>query len=177
MPLVQNFSTSQTLGLPSVITFADTSTGSDTDVSSRRIYMQTSSGSFLVEEGTLTDYESWSISVSGISLNVMPVKDYALLITVEWLNSSNVVLYRKQSTVGFTLYNETFDYQLTQILSGNPLLINDNSFFKNKSELRECIDSGNQAVSLAGDTVAAQQCYDRATNLRLKSQYYFNSNS
>jgi hypothetical protein len=75
------------------------------------------------------------------------------------------------------LYNETFDYQLTQVLTGNPLVINDNNFFPNKSDLRVNIDGGNQAIFFATDLFSAQQCYDRATNLRLGSQYYFNANS
>ena len=78
---------------------------------------------------------------------------------------------------GFTEYNEMFDYGLTQMLTANPLLINDNDYFPHKSDLRTSIDSGNQAIIYAQDLFAAQQCYDRATNLRLSSQYYFNINS
>ena len=174
MPLVPNFSTSQTIGVPQSINFSDTSTGSDVAIVGKRVYMQTSSGSFLVEDGVTTEYQNWNSTSA--TFNVLS-KDYGLRITVQWVGVSGQVLYSKQYTLGFTLYNETFDYQLTQVLTGNPLLINDNDFFKNKSELRECIDSGNQAISLAGDLVAAQQCYDRATNIRLKSQYYFNTNS
>lgn len=176
MPLVPNFSTSQTVGVPESINFTDTSTGSDVAITERRVYILTSSGSFLVQEGTTTEYEVWAYADSTTSLDVL-TKDYAAIITVQWLNTLGVVLYSKQITGGYTLYNETFDYQLTQVLSGNPLLINDNQFFKNKSELRECIDSGNQSISLASDIYAAQQCYDRGTNLRLNSPYFFNSNT
>jgi hypothetical protein len=56
----------------------------------------------------------------------------------------------KQYSTAFTLYNETFDYGLTTMLSANPLLINDNSFWGNKVKLREAIDSGNQALEIAG---------------------------
>jgi len=103
-----------------------------------------------------------------------------LYITVDWIDNTSptpIVVATKSYTLGFTLYNETFDYQLTQVLSGNPLVINDNKFFSNKSDLRVNIDSGNQAIEFATDIFAAQQCYDRATNLRLNSPYFFNSNS
>lgn len=176
MPFLNSFTTSQTLGAPSVINFLDNSTGSDGAITGRRVYMQTASGSFLVETGTSTDYELWSIANISDSFDVLS-KDEALRVVVEWVNVSGVALYSATQILGFTLYNETFDYQTTQALSGNPLLINDNRFFVNKSALREYIDSGNQAISFAADIFAAQQCYDRATALRLDSQYSFNINS
>jgi hypothetical protein len=175
MPFTPNFSTSQVLGLPNEIVFTDTSTGSDPSIASRRVYMQTAANSYLVEQGTTTNYEVWSLLNPTITYDVLS-KDYALYVTVEWLNASNTVLYNKQFLLGYTLYNESFDYQLTQVLSGNPLLINDNNFFANKSQLRVSIDSGNQALTFASDIFAGQQCYDRATNLRLNSPYFFNSN-
>lgn len=177
MALVVNFSASQNLGEESEILFTDTSTGTDVAVTQRRIYIQTPSGDYLVEDGTTTEYEVWSgfPATTTITLDVL-TKDRAVTITVQWLDVSNTVLYDKTLKYGFTLYNETFDYGLTQLLAGNPLLINDNNFYQNKSDLRVNIDSGDQALSLAGDTFAAQQCYDRATELRVNSQYYFNEN-
>ena len=175
MSLTANFATSQTYGVPDSINFVDTSTGTDYSITGRRIYMKTSANTYLVEKGTFYNYEYWSYVDSTITLSVLP-KDYALEITVEWMSGDTVVT-SKVYNLGFTLYNETFDYQLTQVLSGNPLVINDNNFFPNKSDLRVNIDSGNQAIFFATDLFAAQQCYDRATNLRLNSQYYFNANS
>jgi len=178
MALLPNFSATQTKGAPSEINFEDTSTGSDVAVTQRRIYMQTPDGEFLVEDGNSNEYEAWPDfpGTTEITKDVLE-KDFALTITVQWLNVANGVLYDKTLRYGFTLYNESFDYTLTQRLSGNPLLINDNNFFNNKSDLRTEIDSGNQAISLAGDMFGAQQCYNRATELRLTSQYSFNANS
>lgn len=175
MSLTANFTTSQTYGVPNSINFVDTSTGTDGTITSRRVYMKTSANTYLVEQGTTTTYEVWAYADSTITLSVLP-KDYALEITVQWMAGDTVVT-SKVYTLGFTLYNETFDYQLTQVLSGNPLVINDNNFFPNKSDLRVNIDGGNQAIFFATDLFSAQQCYDRATNLRLGSQYYFNANS
>jgi len=175
MSLTANFATSQTYGVPDSINFVDTSTGTDGAITSRRVYMKTSANTYLVEEGTTTTYEVWDYADSTITLSVLP-KDYALEITVQWMAGTTVV-YTKVYNLGFTLYNETFDYQLTQVLTGNPLVINDNNFFPNKSDLRVNIDGGNQAIFFATDIFSAQQCYDRATNLRLGSQYYFNANS
>lgn len=176
MALTVNFSATQVLGEPSQIVLTDTSTGSDGTITTRRVFIQTFDGTYLVESGTSTDYEVWSYSESNITLDVLS-KDYAVSITVQWLNNADEVVYTKTAKSGFTLYNETFDYGLTQMLSANPLLINDNSFFDNKMSLRNYIDSGNQALSYAGDLYSTQQCYNAATELRLKSKYFFNQNS
>jgi hypothetical protein len=177
MPFTQNFTTSQTVGLPSYINLADTSTGTPSGtIASRRVYFITSNNTYLVQEGTTTDYEVWAYSASTASFNVLD-KDYALNVKVQWLDAFGVVLYEKTILAGYSLYNESFDYQMTQLLTGNPLLINDNDFFNYKSELRVSIDSGNQAISFASDIYSAQQAYDKGTGLRVNSQYYFNTNS
>lgn len=176
MSFVQNFSTSQTSGNPSVITITDDSTGSDGAITQRRVYITDANGNYIVPKGNYTDYVQWALADSSIDIDCL-LKDMAVTIVVQWLDVSNVVLYEKTEPVGFTLYNETFDYGLTQMLSGNPMLINDNNFFQDKSALRTYVDSGNQAVSLASDLFGAQSCYDEATKLRTKSQYYFNSNA
>jgi hypothetical protein len=176
MSLTADFTTSQTYGVPNSINFVDTSTGTDDTITSRRIYLKTAANTYLVQKGTTTNYEVWDYADFNITLDVLE-KDYALQVTVEWLAGESVIYTKTYDAIGFTLYNETFDYQLTQVLSGNPLIINDNNFFPNKSDLRTSIDGGNQAVFFAKDLFSAQQCYDRATSLRLGSQYYFNANS
>lgn len=175
MALTPNFTTSQTAGSPSEINLQDTSTGSDGSITARRVYFITSLGTYLVQIGTTTDYEVWPIINTTISLDVL-LKDYALLIRVDWIDVSGNVIETKSTVAGFTLYNSTFDYGLTQWLSGNPLLINNNNFFDNKQLLRVLIDSGDNAIIFASDYFSAQNCYDMATALRLKSASFFNSN-
>lgn len=200
MSLTADFSTSQTLGFPESINFVDTSTGSDSNVNSRRVYLRTAASTYLVAEGTTTvnmdensllygaAFTEWAIDTPNTldpittTLSSVLDKDYALQVIVEWVSVEDnieyaVAQYSVTKLIGYTFYNETFDYQLTQILSGNPLVINDNNFFPNKSKLRTCIDSGNQAIDYGVDIFSAQECYDQATNLRLGSVYYFNANS
>lgn len=176
MAFVANFSAAQTLGEESIITLTDDSTGVDATITQRRVYLRKSDGTFLVPENVSTEYVVWAWADSTVDIDCL-TQDMALQVTVQWLNVSNVVLYDKALVYGFTLYNETFDYGLTQVLAGNPLLFNDNSFWKNKSDLRTFLDSGDQAISLASDLYNAQVCYNQATALRLSSQYFFNENS
>ena len=176
MPLTPSFTVSQSFNSPSNLTFTDTSTGSDVNIASRNIYMQQANGDYVIVSGNTNDYTSWYIGDNPLILDILD-KDYALTITIDWVNANNVTLYTASNVFAFTNFNEKFDYGLTQMLTANPLLINDNDFFLHKSDIRISIDSGNQAFQMAGDLFAAQQCYDRATNLRENSQYYFNINS
>ncbi len=175
MPLVPNFSTSQTAGSPSVINIQDTSTGSDVAVTQRRVYLVDWQGNYVVPSGTTTDYVQWDIAQSTIAIDCLS-EDMALEITVEWLNVSNVALYDETKLVGFTLYNETFYYSLTQAqaaASTPTTILQDTTFVKNKSNLRLFIDSGDQAVVLGYDIVSAQQCYNLASNLVTNQDFFF----
>ncbi|MDE1767227.1 MAG: hypothetical protein KGI27_13295, partial [Thaumarchaeota archaeon] len=147
MAFSQNFSVSQVTGYPSQIVLTDTSTGSDGSIASRRVYLAKADGTFLVPAGTSTQYITWAYANASITIDALD-KDYALLITVQWLDAGGAILYALNSLNGETLYNETFDYLLTQMMASNPYLVNDNDFFPNKSLLRTFIDAGNQAITL-----------------------------
>lgn len=172
-----SFTATQTVGEESTVTITAVVTGTDVLVTQRRVYLQTDTGEFLVPSGTSTDYTQWSIAASSIDIDALGTSDKALRIYVEWLNVSNVVLYDSEQFVGLTLWNESFDYLTTQLMAANPLLVNDNNFWPNKSKLRTLIDAGNNAITFASDLYNAQQCYDAATELRDNSQYLFNGNS
>ncbi len=176
MPIVPSFAVSQPVGTPEVITFTDDSTGSDGAITSRRVYLRKSDGTYLVPDGTTTSYVAWDYADVEISIECLE-KDRALNITVQWLNVSDQILYTDNEDAGLTSYNEDFDYDLTTTLAANPLLVNDNAFRNNKSDLRTYIDSGDKAITRYGDIVSAQICYDLATALRLSSQYYFNEST
>lgn len=172
MPLTPNFGASQNSGTPSTISFTDTSTGSDVAITKRRIYLLQANGTYLVPSGVTTNYVDWALANSSISLDVLS-KDSALTVTVEWLGTNNTVLYTKTLSFGFTAYNETFYYGLTQDLVANPSLYASQDWFLNKMKLRVYIDSGNQAISFASDIYSAQTCFDLATQMQTNQNYYF----
>lgn len=171
-----SFTTSQVLGSPANIVFGDSSTGSDGAIVGRRIYLQLSNGTFLVLAGNTNQYTNWALASNPFTLSNILTQDEAIFCTIEWVDVNGNVLYVSPQTVGYTLFNETADYKLTQAMAGNPPLMNDNDWFENKSLLRTYIDSGNNAISFAADIFNAQLCYDAATALRLKSKYIFNIN-
>lgn len=175
MPLSVNFTATQLLGLPNIIVFTDTSTGSDVNVTSRRIYLRDAYNNNVLPEGTTTDYVVWPINQSSINVNCL-TKDMALNITVEWVDTNSVALYSKLIFSGFTSYNEDFLYELSGLLAANYKRTADADFLSLMFKLRNFVDSGDQAVIRGGDIAKAQACYDLATNIRENSSYYFNTN-
>jgi hypothetical protein len=165
MPLVPNFSTSQQAGLPSNVIVTDTSTGSDVAITGRRVFLVNYAGEYVVPSGTTTNYVVWPLAQTSISINCLTA-DSALSVTVNWVNSAGVTLYTKTSLAGFTLYNLTFYYSLTQgqaAVSNPSFILQDTTYFQNKSKLKTLIDSGNNAITLGYDITSAQECYDLAT--------------
>ena len=172
MPLVPNFTASQFSGTPNIIVLTDTSTGSDGAIAKRRVYLLQSDGTFLVPEGTTTNYIDWDLVDSSISLNVL-TQDTALTITVQWLSSSNVVVVSKTQSFAFTAYNETFYYGLTESQVANSNLSASTNWYQTKLILRVEIDSAVQAVSFASDIFTAQSALNRATFISTNQAYFF----
>ena len=172
MPLSPSFSVSQNSATPSVITLTDTSTGSDVSVTKRRIYLLQANGTYLVPSGVTTQYIDWSLADTTKSLDVL-TEDTALQITVQWLDSSNVVLYTVTTAFGFSAYGETFYYNLTQLQQANPQIINATTFYTYKMILRVELDSAAQSISFAGDINSAQQCFNRSNNIIVNQTYFF----
>jgi hypothetical protein len=172
MPIVPNFTAAQSSGSPNILTLTDTSTGSDVLITQRRVYILQSNGNYLKPSNNSTDYIVWAYAAQSISLDVL-TKDTAVTIIVEWLDVSNAVLYSKTISFGFTAYNETFYYGLTQDLIASPNLYQSQNWVYNKMLLRVYLDSGNQAISFASNINAAQINYDLATNLQINKSYFF----
>jgi hypothetical protein len=182
MSFVANFTASQIIGIPATIIFEDTSVfdpGDDTDITERRIYLYKSDGNTIVYDGFEEPYIYWPYpDPITLQLDDLLNKDYALNVYIQWYDSvNNVTIASKSKSIAFTMYSDTFDYQLTQVLAGNPVVINDNNFFPNKMKLRCLIESAQNALTFGDDITSGQICLDQATQLRVNSQYYFNTNS
>lgn len=172
MAISANFTASQTIGSPSIINLEDTSTGSDASISARRIYLRKYDGNYLVPSGTSTSYIEWPYADSTTEVDVLD-KDYALEITIAWVNSVGANLYTKTTLYVFTLYSEEFYYGLTQDQAGAINIVQDANYYRNKMILRVEIDSANQAVSLGSDQAAAQWCLERAKQMIDNENFYF----
>ncbi len=164
MPIVPNFTVSSNITTPSILTLVDTSTGSDGAITQRRVYLQQFDGSYVVPEGTNTNYIQWLFSSSSLSVNAIN-KDYAFNIIVQWLNSSNVVLYSKTIATEFNSYARIYRLKLLKAISANPKLVNNQNYFDVISQLTVFIDGANEAIELTSDILLAQLCNDNAKYL------------
>ena len=172
MPFQPNFSVAQFSGTPSSFSITDTSIGSDPSITYRRVYLLQANGTFLVPQGTTTDYIIWPLANDTITLDVL-TQDSALSITIQWMNALNQKVTDKTNSFAFTAYNETFYYGLSQDLVGNSNLSSSTSWFEWMLDLRVQLDSAQQAISFASDIYTAQAALNRATYISSNSSFFF----
>lgn len=157
--LVPNFSVSQTLGLPSVLTFTDTSTGSDVDIEQRRIYFLKADGTYI--KNGVSNFYGWAYPDSPTEFDVLN-RDYGLSITVQWLNGASTVLYEKNYKMDFVAYTSNFINGLTQQETALPSIEFTVDYFQQKGHLQTLVDDSNQAIALGADYKKAQVFLDQA---------------
>ncbi len=177
MAITPNFTASVTFASPSILSLTDSSTGSDNAISQRRVFLQQFDGSYLLLSGVsttnpITGYFPWDYSVSFIDLDVLN-RDYALNIIVQWLNSSNVVLYTKALVFDFTTYSQFGNLKYIKALASNPSLIDNPNFFNSKIQLTVAIDDADNAISLGSDIASSQAALDRAYKLIHNHKLFF----
>lgn len=169
--MAASFSASQDAGNITIATFTDTSTGL-INPTGRLIYLRKYDGTYLVPNGTTTDYILWPITDSFINIDVLD-KDYCLDVTVIWLSGSTQE-DDVTSLVLFTAYSELFLRNLTMALAGNRISLTKNdNYWNNKKKLRCLVDDATQAVALINDQTIATQCLDEAKKLTDNIQIFF----
>ena len=160
MALTVNFVASTNITTPTILTLADTSTGTDGAITSRRVLLQKADGTYLVPTGTTTNYIVWDIASSSINLSVLSA-DYALNIYVYWMAGSQVNYYLN-ILYEFNTNARVLRIQLLKALAANPNQVNSANYFSVLSRLSTYIDGANEAVLLAGDITLAQLCNNNA---------------
>jgi len=171
MSFVQNFSITQSTDVTS-FTITDTSTGSDSNITNRQIFLQKSDGTYLVPTGTSTNYIPFPLTSSYILLSKILNVDYCLNITVNWLDINGNVLYTKNGLYLFTGNSELFYYTLTTQQAANPNKVDDVDWYSNKLQLRTEIDSANSAVNYS-DQANAQAALNRAYYMISNQNIFF----
>lgn len=162
MAYVPSFTAYQIVTNPTGAVIADTSTGTDASISSRRITILKSDGTTLVPSGTLTSYVVWNLSDGSTKTVSVLDKDYAVTITVDWLSSGGSVLYTVTTIYGFYYYSNTFYQTLLQAQVSNPSLLASKNWLDGVSSVWTYIDGATNAISLMGDTTNAQLMLSRA---------------
>jgi hypothetical protein len=169
---------SQIIGSPSVIKFIDSSTGSDVAITQRRIYLTDYANNPVVPEGATLPYMEWALVDATYLADVLNNTSKAINIVVQWLDVNDNLLYATPLRLqGFSLFAESFYFSLTQMqaMQNNPPpnIVSDSNYYMNKGVLRTELDSALNAVTIGGDIVCAQKCYERADYLVNNQQKFF----
>ncbi len=166
MPLTPAFTASQSAAQPSTVVFQDTSTGSDVAVTQRRIYVTDNNGDPVVPSGTLTDYIQWPLATNPITVLSLLPADMACLVSVQWLNVSNDVLYELDETFCFAANNQQNFYFQIQQLGLQPSSMQDTSFLSNLEKYWILIVGAQNAITYADDIAGSQNLLNMATNIK-----------
>lgn len=173
MPFSGNFQAVQGID-PSSITFTDTSTGSDGNITSRRIYPYKADGTLLLPSGNTTGYIDWPLPLgTALSVNLLQ-RDMALNIEVVWISSSPLPssTYNKTNLYGYTGYTKYFIYQRVQDISANPNILNDTNYYDSLSKMQTEVDNCDLSVEY-GSVVNAQAALDRAYYFVVNENLFF----
>lgn len=159
MSLVQSFTAGNVLGQPQRIVLTDTSSGSDTNVVLRRVYLLQYDGTYL-QQTVGQDYIDWNYSDSTLILDILTA-DTALSILVQWLSVTNVVLYSYTVLTVFNMNASILDDFLISGQQARPNLINDTNYYLNRIQLRVAINDAINAITQMSDITNSQQACNR----------------
>lgn len=158
MAYVQNFTAVQDSTLTGV-TFNDTSTGTDSNITQRRIILQLYDSSYLTNAAQPPTYINFPLTDgSTIDVTNLLTQDYAINVTMQWLDVSNAVLYTKTVLQNFYGFGAQMGYQLSQYQVSDKTLLQNRNYRQSKLNLWVSIISANNAVSFGNDITNAQLC-------------------
>lgn len=172
MSFVASFSVSQNANNITQLNIVDTSTGSDTNIVGRQIFLITGDGTYIVPTGTTTNYIAWLLANANIYINVL-TQDYAINIIVNWVNSAGTTLYTSSQLCLFTAYSEQFLYYLCQLQASTPSVVQDNNYFSNVMKLRVLVDNAITAISIGADQASAQSSLNQAAYMISQQNIFF----
>jgi len=172
MSFTPSIAVSQSSVYPNIVRITDDSSGSDGSISSRRIYVTTAAGTYLVPSGTTTDYTVWSYSNAYIDLNIL-TQDECVNILVQWLSSGNTVLYSYENQYALAEYNKQYLVYLVSQQGLSPNTFQDSNYAGNLGLFWTLINAGINQVEFGDDIAGGQNNFNKATYMRQNASLYF----
>lgn len=171
MAFSESFSVSQSALTPSVVTLTDTSTGSDAQINVRRVYITNSDGDYLTGDGTV-DYDVWAWADDSEDFDIL-TENTSVSIRVDWLNSVDAILYTLTNQYCLPQYAKNFLYYLVQAQGLTPSVVQDTNYLANLAIFWSNLRGALNAIEVADDLDASQQCLNRCTEMELNQSSYF----
>lgn len=156
MAFVQNFTSSESIGIPSQITLVDTSTGTDLTLTNRQITLRLANGNYLgtLGESTSPVQINWPIADSSITLDILP-NSLTPIVTVDWMAGSSVA-YTKSVLTCFDLFDYVFGLNQLSNQTSSPQILADTNYFSNFLKLIVNIFNAENAVLKGDDQYSSQ---------------------
>jgi hypothetical protein len=173
MPLVPNFSTSQSLATLSNVTFTDTSTGSDGTITTRRITVVLPNGNYLTAAGESTTpaYINWPYAQPSITVSLLS-KSKAATVVVEWFAGA-VSTYVKVLISLWDLYDYVYGIGLISDMTSDPDIISDKDWYSNFFKFVTNIWIAESAITYGSDTYSSQRALNVNQSMMTHSNQVF----
>lgn len=174
MPLTTpNFTSTESLASPNLVTFTDTSVGTDLTLTTRRIYIKLANGNWLTTAGesTTSAYETWNYSDASIQLNLLSQSTTGR-VTVEWYAGATLT-YTKIILMEWDLYDYLFGFELIQSQTATPGIIQDQNYYSNFFKFITNIWCSESAVTYGDDLYSSQSALNKNQELITNDDLYF----
>lgn len=175
MPFSGSFTVTPNPTDPTSFTLTDTSTGSDTNLTDRNVYLYQTNGVTLVPATDTKAYIDWPIaSGSTLAITGLLSQDYSLNIVVNWISSSPEMggIYTNSVQYTFTGNTTLFINGLIQQIAANPQLENSYNFMGNLAKIYVYLQNAlNAQIYL--QQFSAQGALNQAQNLIQNQSLYF----
>lgn len=173
MALTASFNSTESLSSPNLVTFNDTSTGTDLTITNRTITILLANGNYLTESGESSTPVSinWSYLNASITVNILSSSTTAT-VTVVWLDG-NTPVYTVPQIQEWDLFDYLFAFGLLQSQSATPTIISDTNYYSNFFAFITNIWNSENAVTVGSDVYSSQSSLDVNLNMINNATKYF----
>lgn len=174
MPIVPNFTAQESLSSNNLVTFTDTSTGTDLSLTNRKIYVRLANGNWLTAGGVQSPtsaYMDWSYSDASTTIDLLTNSTTAN-VTVEWYAGS-ALTYTKTILIEWDLYDYVFLFGLLSAQTSFPAVNANQGYWPNSFYMVTNLFQSEQAVELMDDLYSSQAALDRNQWLINNQNDYF----
>lgn len=175
MALNPNFYTSEGLASNNLITFVDSSTGTDNTLTGRKISVRLANGKYLTAGAVQNDSPTaidWDINNTSITVDLITQSTCAA-VTVQWLNGSTIVYTKTLAAECWDLYEYFFGLELLQSQTATPSIVQDSNYYSNYFQFITNIWNAETAATYGSDIFSSQSALLRNQFMQNNSDKYF----
>lgn len=174
MPLVASFSASQSMADPALITFTDTSSGSDVSITNRKIFIRLANGNWLNSDGsessTIVGID-WNYANATTTLNILE-QTISPAVEVIWYAGSTPT-YNADDTFCWNFFDYLFGLEILQGQTSNPGIVQDTTYLSNFFNFIVNIFNEENAIRWGGDIYSSQGAANKNALMIQNENFYF----